>query len=168
MDFSLEKTLLKPIAALAIILIVVWFITVILEWIERKTSKSSFFPYSKKTQFFSVAERNFYDALMEAVGPEFMVFSKCRVLDLLDVDFQKYFGAFNRIKSKQVVFMVVRKGDGGLACAIALAGELHERFGKESLFLDEVFSTAGLTLIRFEFQEVYSVSEIQKALVLCI
>ena len=102
MDFSLEKTLLKPIAALAIILIVVWFITVILEWIERKTSKSSFFPYSKKTQFFSVAERNFYDALMEAVGPEFMVFSKCRVLDLLDVDFQKYFGAFNRIKSKQV------------------------------------------------------------------
>jgi hypothetical protein len=39
---------------------------------------------------------------MEAVGPEFMVFSKCRVLDLLDVDFQKYFGAFNRIKSKQV------------------------------------------------------------------
>ena len=105
---------------------------------------------------------------MEAVGPEFMVFSKCRVLDLLGVDFQKYFGAFNRIKSKQVDFMVVRKGDGGLACAIALAGELHERFGKESLFLDEVFSTAGLTLIRFEFQEVYSVSEIQKALVLCI
>lgn len=105
---------------------------------------------------------------MEAVGPEFMVFSKCRVLDLLDVDFQKYFGAFNRIKSKQVDFVVVRKGDGGLAYAIALAGELHERFGKESLFLDEVFSTTGLTLIRFEFQEVYSVSEIQKALVLCI
>ena len=105
---------------------------------------------------------------MEAVGPEFMVFSKCRVLDLLDVDFQKYFGAFNRIKSKQVDFVVVRKGDGGLACAIALAGELHERFGKESLFLDEVFSTAGLTFIRFEFQEVYSVSVIQKALVLCI
>ena len=54
MDFSLEKTLLKPIAALAIILIVVWFITVILEWIERKTSKSSFFPYSKKLNFFFV------------------------------------------------------------------------------------------------------------------
>ena len=135
---------------------------------REKLANHLFSRIQKKLNFFSVAERNFYDALMEAVGPEFMVFSKCRVLDLLDVDFQKYFGTFNRIKSKQVDFVVVRKGDGGLACAIALAGELHERFGKESLFLDEVFSTAGLTLIRFEFQEVYSVSVIQKALVLCI
>ena len=75
-----------------------------------------------------------------------MVFSKCRVLDLLDVDFQKYFGAFNRIKFKQADFVVVRKGDGGLACTIALAGELHERFGKESLFLDEVFFHSGINL----------------------
>jgi ABC-type proline/glycine betaine transport system ATPase subunit len=34
--------------------------------------------------------------------------------------------------------------------------------------LDDAFSAAGLPLIRFEMQEVYSVSEIQKALVLCI
>ncbi|HBP11154.1 MAG TPA: hypothetical protein EYQ03_06905 [Nitrospinaceae bacterium] len=59
MDFSLEKTLLKPIAALAIILIVVWFITVILEWIERKTSKSSFFPYSKKLNFLALLKETF-------------------------------------------------------------------------------------------------------------
>ena len=51
MDFSLEKTLLKPIAALAIILIVVWFITVILERIERKTSKSSFSRIQKNSIF---------------------------------------------------------------------------------------------------------------------
>ena len=59
MDFSLEKTLLKPIAALAIILIVVWFITVILEWIERKTSKSSFFTYSKKLNFLALLKETF-------------------------------------------------------------------------------------------------------------
>ena len=59
MDFSLEKTLLKPIAALAIILIVVWFITVILEWIERKTSKSSFSPYSKKLNFLALLKETF-------------------------------------------------------------------------------------------------------------
>lgn len=112
MDFGLEKSLFKPIAALAIILIFIWFITKIFAWVERKISKSSFFPYSKRTTFFSVAERRFYDALVEAVGQEFMVFSKCRVVDLLDVDLQKYFGAFNRIKFKQVDFVIVRKGDG--------------------------------------------------------
>ncbi|MBT3184579.1 MAG: DUF2726 domain-containing protein [Nitrospina sp.] len=168
MDFSLEKTLLKPIAALAIVLIFIWFVTKFLGWVERKFNKSSYFPYSKKEQFFSDAERKFYDALIEAVGPEFMVFSKCGAVDLLDVDFQKHFAAFKRINSMQVDFVVVRKGDGSLACAIELGGELHERFDKESLFLDEAFSTAGLPLIRFETQEVYSVSEIQKALVLSI
>ena len=168
MDFGLEKSLFKPLAALLIVLIFIWFLIKTFAWVERKISKSSFFPYSKRTTFFSVAERRFYDALVEAVGPEFMVFSKCRVLDLLDVDFRKYFGAFNRIKSKQADFVVVRKGDGGLVCAIALGKNLHERFDKESLFLDDAFSAAGLPLIRFEMQEVYSVSEIQKALVLSI
>ena len=64
--------------------------------------------------------------------------------------------------------MIVRKGDGGLVCAIALGENLHERFDKGNLFLDDVFSAAGLPLIRFEVQEVYSISEIQKALVLSI
>ena len=98
MDFGLEKSLFKPLAALLIVLIFIWFLIKTFAWVERKISKSSFFPYSKRTTFFSVAERRFYDALVEAVGPEFMVFSKCRVLDLLDVDFRKYFGAFNRIR----------------------------------------------------------------------
>jgi len=168
MESALEKTLLKPIAALAIVLIFIWFVTLFIGWVERKISKSSFFPYSKKTNFFSVAERKFYDALVEAVGQEFMVFSKCSVVDLLDVDFQKYFRAFNRIKFKRVDFVIVRKGDGAMVCAIELGENLHERFDKESLFLDDAFSAAGLPLIRFEVQEVFSVSEIQKALVLSI
>lgn len=168
METGLEKILLKPIAALAIIAIFLWFATKIFVWFERKFNKPSFFPYSKKTQFLSVAERRFYDALIEAVGPEFMVFSKCAVVDLLEVDHQKHFRAFNRIKSRQVDFVVVRKGDGGLVCAIELSDNLHERFAKENLFLEEVFSVAGLSLIRFEVQEVYSVVEIQKALISCL
>jgi len=89
-------------------------------------------------------------------------------VDLLDVDFQKHFAAFKRVQSKRVDFVVVRKGDGEIACAIVLGDALHQRFEKESLFLDEVFSTAGLPLIRFETQPVYSVVEIQRALVSCL
>lgn len=168
MEFSFEKLLFKPIAALAIILISLWFVISILGWIERKFLKSSYFPYKKKKQFFSATERKFYDALVEAVGPEFMVFSKCLVVDLVDVDFQKHFRAFNRIKSLSVDFVVVRKGNEEIACVIDLNENLHEQFSKESLFLDEVFVTVGLPLIRFETQEVYSVVEIQKALISCM
>lgn len=168
MDFSFEKTLFKPIAVLAIIGIFIWFVISILGWIERNYLKSSYFPYSRKKQFLSAAERNFYDALIKAVGPEFMVFAKCRVVDLLEVDFQKHFRAFNRIKSRKVDFVVVRKGDDSLVCAIELSDKLHERFDKESLFLDEAFSLAGLPLIRIETQEVYSIVELQKALVLSV
>lgn len=165
---SLEKTLLKPAAALAIILIFIWFVTRVLDWIERNYMKSSYFPYTKKPQFFSDSEKKFYDALVQAMGPEFMVFSKCRVVDLLDVDFKKYFSAFKRIQSKRVDFVVVRKGNGELACAIELGAELHERFDKESMFLDEAFVTAELPLVRFESQPVYSVTEIQRALISCL
>jgi hypothetical protein len=168
MESSLEKTFLKPAAALAVILIFIWFITKFLDWIERKFIKSSYFPYTKKTHFFSVAEKKFYDALVQAMGPEFMVFSKCRVADLLDVDFQKHFAAFKRIQSRHVGFVVVRKGNGEMVCAIELDKNMHERFDKGNLFLEEVFSTAGLPLVRFEVQEVYSVVEIQRALVMSI
>jgi hypothetical protein len=168
MDSGIEKLFFKPIAALAIIGIFIWFAIKLFVWFERKFNKSSFFPYSKKTQFFSVAERRFYDALVEAVGPEFMVFSKVSVVDLLDVDMQKHFRAFNRIKFLQVDFVVVRKGNGEVACAIELEDELLDRFGKESLFMDEVFSAGGLPLVRFEVLPVYSVLEIQKILVLSL
>lgn len=168
MDTGLEKIFFKPIAVLAIIGIFIWFATKLFIWFENKFNQSSFFPYSKKTQFFSVEERRFYDALIEAVGPEFIVSTKCRVMDLLDVDIQKHFRAFNRIKFLQVDFVVVRKGNGEVACAIELGDELSERFGKESLFTDEVFAAAGLPLVRFEVKPVYSVLEIQKALVLSL
>lgn len=165
MEFSIEKLLFKPIAALAIILIFLWFIVNILGWIERKFLKSSYFPYKKKQFFFRGTERKFYDALVEAVGPEFMVFSKCRVVDLVDVDFQKHFRAFNRIKSLSVDFVLVRKGNEAIACVIKLSEDLHEQFDKENIFLDEIFATVELPLIRFETREVYSVVEIQKALI---
>ena len=94
-----------------------------------------------------------------------MVFSKCRVVDLVDVDFQKHFRAFNRIKSLSVDFVLVRKGNEAIACVIKLSEDLHEQFAKENIFLDEIFATVELPLIRFETREVYSVVEIQKALI---
>ena len=165
MGSGLEKLFFKPIAVLAIIGIFTWFALKAFIWFERKFNKSSFFPYSKKSQFFSDSERNFYDVLLKAVGPELMVFSKCRVLDLLDVDAIKHFQAFNRIKSLQVDFVVVRKGNGEVACAIELGNEITDHLDKESLFIDEVFASAGLPLIRFKVQPVYSVQELQKAMI---
>ena len=64
--------------------------------------------------------------------------------------------------------VVVRKGNGEVACVIELEGELSERFGKECLFMDEVFAAAGLPLVRFDVQPVYSVLEIQKALMMSL
>lgn len=168
MDAGIEKLFFKPLAALAIIGIFLWFALKVFIWFERKFKKSSFFPYLKKEQYFSESERRFFDALVEAVGPEFIVISKCRVLDLLDVDTRKYFQAFNRIKFLQVDFALVRKGKGEIACAIKLMKEITEHLGKDSIFMDEVFASAGLPLVRFDIQPVYSVQDIQKALVMSL
>ena len=164
MESGLEKLILKPIAVLAIIGIFLWFALKAFVWFERKFNKSSFFPYSKKKQFFSETERRFYDALVEAVGAEFIVLSKCRVLDLLDVDIKKNFQAFNRIKFLQVDFVVVRKGNNEVACAIELGEDISDYLDKESLFKDELFASARLPLVRFEVLPVYSIQEVQKSL----
>ena len=164
MESGLEKLILKPIAVLAIIGIFLWFALKAFVWFERKFNKSSFFPYSKKKQFFSETERRFYDALVEAVGAEFIVLSKCRVLDLLDVDMKKNFQAFNRIKFLQVDFVVVRKGNNEVACAIELGEDISDYLDKESLFKDELFASARLPLVRFEVLPVYSIQEVQKSL----
>ena len=168
MDAGIEKLLLKPLAALVIIGIFLWFVIKAYIWLERKFNKSSFFPYSKKNQFFSERERRFYDALVEAVGPEFIVLFKCSVTDLLDVDVHKHFHAFNRIKCLQIDFAVIRKGNGEVACAIELGEHISDHLDKQSLFKDEVFTSAELPLVRFEVKEVYSVVEIQKALILSL
>lgn len=122
--------------------------------------------FSKKSYFFTPAERKFYSVLVEAVGDEVIVFGQCRVADLIDVDSKKYFGAFNRIKSKHVDFVLVEKSDFSLLCAIELDDKSHRRFDrvKRDKFLDDLFAQVGLPLFRFKVRSEYSVRDIQEGL----
>ena len=123
-------------------------------------------PYSKKSYFFSPAEKKFYDVLVEAVGDEVAVFGQCRVADLIEVDAKKHFGGFNRIKSKHVDFVLVEKVDGALLCAIELDDKSHQKRDrvKRDAFLDQVFAQVELPLFRFKVKREYSIVDIQKGL----
>jgi len=123
-------------------------------------------PYSKVEYFFTPAEKKFFDVLVEAAGNEVVVLSKCRVADLIDVDAQKHFGPFNRIKSKHIDFVLVEKSDGALLCAIELDDKSHQRKKRveRDQFLDEVFAQVELPLFRFKVKREYSVADIHKGL----
>ena len=110
--------------------------------------------------------RKFYGVLVEAVGDEVIVFGQCRVADLINVNSKQNFGAFNRIKSKHVDFVLVQKSDWSLLCAIELDDKSHRRYDrmKRDNFLDDLFEQVGLPLFRFTVKKEYSVKDIHKGL----
>jgi len=135
-------------------------------WLVKDKNVVADFPYFKKTYFFTPTEKKFFDVLVEAVGDEVVVFSQCRVADLIDVDSKKHFGAFNRIKSKHIDFVLVEKVSAALLCAIELDDKSHARKDrvKRDKFLDQVFAQVELPLFRFRAQNEYSVADIRKGL----
>lgn len=122
--------------------------------------------YFRKEFILTPAEKKFYDVLVEAVGHEVAVFGQCRVADLIHVDSKKHFGAFNKIKSKHVDFVLMEKSDGALLCAIELDDKSHRRKDrfKRDEFLDDIFKQVGLPLFRFKVKSGYTKQDILKGM----
>ncbi len=126
--------------------------------------------YLKNSNFFSIAEKKFFDILNETIKDKFLIFPKVRVADLLfvkkDLNGEKNFGSFNKIKAKHVDYVVVRKEDCRIICAIELDDKSHNRSDriKRDQFLDKAFETANLPLLRFKCKQSYSIKEIYRQL----
>ena len=81
-------------------------------------------PYIKRHDLFSPAERLFLQTLQEAVSDHFRVFGKVRVADVIDVkegiSQSARRAALNRITSKHFDYVLCRKDDLSVVCAIEL------------------------------------------------
>ena len=140
-----------------------WFLKGGLGGIEPAVPEGVYF---RKEFILTPAEKKFYDVLVDAVGDDVAVFGQCRVADLIHVDSKKHFGAFNKIKSKHVDFVLMEKSDGALLCAIELDDKSHRRKDriKRDEFLDDIFKQVGLPLFRFKVRSGYTKQDIMNGL----
>lgn len=128
--------------------------------------------YKQTQSLFTDAERQFLFVLDQAVGPYCRVFAKVRVADLVEVNGisssnkKAFFSAFNQIGMKHIDYVLVNKSTLKVLVLIELDDRSHMLSPriKRDKFLDELFASVKLPLIRIKVSKKYSVSAIQSAL----
>ncbi|MFP4350261.1 MAG: DUF2726 domain-containing protein [Desulfococcaceae bacterium] len=116
------------------------------------------------------AERSFLGILDKVVQEQYRVFAKVRLSDILKV--KKGLSnsarqtALNKITSKHIDFLICNASDLRIICAIELDDKSHSRSDriKRDDFVDRIFSSAGVPLIRYPAKPTYLLGEIDEKL----
>ena len=128
--------------------------------IHRETTTSETLPYQKKWYLLSPAERDFYDALRQAVEPGYLIFVKVRLLDLLWLpqNLSNRQTHMNRVQAKHVDFVLCHPQTVAPALVIELDDASHQlpSTQERDIFLNEVLRVAGIPLLRVPVRKSFS------------
>lgn len=120
--------------------------------------------YVSKRSLFTAAERSFLGVLEVIDLGHLSIASKVRLADVFDVtkgySRSRWQSAFNRISAKHVDFLLLQKSDGKPVLGIELDDQSHQRAERKERdpFVDHVFESAGLPLLRIKAQATYNPS----------
>ena len=137
-------------------------LSIFLPFLQKKTETEKL-PYRVRDDFLSPAELSFYKVLQPVVGTKLAIQSKVRLADVFFVarhnENRSYFG---KISQKHVDFLVCDAMTMKPLFGIELDDASHKRPDRQErdAFVDDVFRTANLPLLRFPVQRSYSRDEI--------
>jgi hypothetical protein len=148
-----------------IVLIIVVAVALLLK--ARTKREPVDYPYQKADSLFSPAERSFLGVLDGAIGDRCRVLGKVRLADVISPirglsksDWQK---AFNRIGSKHVDFVLCKKDDLSLVCAIELDDSSHKKGERKTRddFFEKALNASSVPFIRFAARTSYNIQEVR-------
>jgi hypothetical protein len=129
-------------------------------------------PYRKNKYFFSLAERRFYEVLKEVAAEQNLVlFAKVRLADIVyvprDRHWQKY---WNKIQSKHVDFLLCEPLEYEPMLGVELDDSSHGREDRivRDMFMNAVFESVGLKLLRIPVRGEYIKEELTHDLQGCL
>ncbi len=156
---------LIPLAVLFILALVL--IGVLRSMLRLKKAGPVSAVYQRKAVLLSPAEAKFFEKLKSAVDDGYQVFGKVRLADIVeprkDPGNSSQSGAYQRIASEHVDFVLVLSASMGIACVIELDDVSHRKGGavERDVIIEEALADADVPLIRFEVQPIYSIDEIR-------
>ena len=124
-------------------------------------------PFRLRDDFLSFAEISFYHILLSTVGDRMTVCPKVNLNDIFFVSRpDQNLGARNRISGKHVDFLLCDSRSMRPLAGIELDDASHARKDRQTrdAFVQQVFETAKIALIRFPAQRAYNLSEIKARL----
>ena len=122
-------------------------------------------PYAKRDDFLSPSELSFYKILTQVVSDKAIICPKVTLKEIFFVktrdrsDFTVY---NNKINLKHVDFLLCSNDRLEPICGIELDDITHNRQDRieRDAFVEKVFSTAGLKLLRFQNKKSYSILDL--------
>ncbi len=126
-------------------------------------------PYKKRDDFLSNAELSFYKTLQQAMPETFTICPKVSLSDIFFVstrDRSSWTRYNNKINRKHVDFLLCEKVSMKPVCGIELDDSSHSKQKRveRDRFVDKVFETVGLKLLRFPVKKGYVLPEVKEKL----
>ena len=135
--------------------------------IGPRADSKSLLPYQRRDWLLSAAERSFFGVLQQAVAPEFLLFAKIRLADLLFIPrgSEGRQAAFNRIQSKHIDFVICDRDTIRPLIAIELDDSSHGRPSRRSRdeFVESALTAAQLPLLRVPVKKQYDVNVLKES-----
>ena len=160
--------LIEEIGAIMVLLLALYLLRCLVEPLFKPSKKA--INYVLNATLVTAAERSFLGCLDSVLPPEIRVFAKVRLADIFSVenntDRGDWRSAFNRIQSKHVDFILCRSDDLSPLAAIELDDKSHARRDRQERdeFLDELFATSKIRLLRVNAQRNYDTRELARKL----
>ena|SRR3989338_11108704 len=124
------------------------------------------YAYKRKDFFLSRAEHEFYDALVTAIGQDYLIFAQVHLPTIVDnkVVGQNWRCAFKHINEKSVDFVLCDKAYIAPRLVIELDDKTHERSDRKErdVEVERILKDAGLPLLRINNHGQFSPVELSQ------
>jgi hypothetical protein len=135
---------------------------------DRRKASYKDLPFKARHYLLTKAERSLYEVLLRVAEPEYRLFAKVRLADLVTVEkgMPNWQGHFNRVKSKHVDFVICDMQELRVVAVVELDDRSHkaQRRRERDAFVDRVLTEVGLPVFRVAASDGYAPARIREML----
>lgn len=125
-------------------------------------------PYVAADALLTPAERSFFGVLQQALAPNYHIFAKVRLADIVEVQrglsVKRRFAAFNRVSAKHADFVACDPQTFRIVGVIELDDRSHRatKRRQRDQFMDSALAAASIPILRIPAQSSYSASSLRE------
>lgn len=148
---------------LTVVFLFVFFAAIV----RLKRSNQIVLSYAAVSRFFSPAELSFYHILKQAFSPDYEIFGKVRIADVIQpkrkLNHRLRRIALNKVAQKHFDYVICDPKTLSIIAVVELDDKSHdnEKTIRRDDFVNEACKSAGIKLIRFKAKSGYQVQDIR-------
>ena len=151
--------------------LLILFLVVVAAFVASKfTHSGNPYPFKQKVALFTQVETAFLSLLEKAVGDEYKIVSRVRLVDVLDfqpgTDQKSKRAALAKAQHKQLDYVLLDKSSLQIVAAVDLVNNATKNGhkAKKDWFVNGALETAGVPLIRIKVKTGYKPQEVRQAI----